>query len=206
MAYAICRYSFWERSTQNPEQTGRTACSRMVPERIPSATSCAISPKRRPAPSASTGLRRFGQKAAWHLQLQTAFLLLPLCFLDASCHASLSDHPGRRRMRGLTPSPREGTCVLAMHLRLSRTPSVPRTIRSAGLPVSGIAALLHRSAYQRLKHADAFFYPVPHGGNDGLGMADVRVCLRMDRKPLSPRTSMAEPDRPRRYPPGKLPA
>lgn len=133
-------------------------------------------------------------------------LQLPLCFLDASCHASLSDHPGRRRMRGLVPSPREGARVLAMHLRLSRTPSVPRTIRSAGLSASGIAALLRMSAYQRLKHADAFFYPVPHGGNDGLGMADVRVCLRMDRKPLSPRTSMAEPDRPRRYPPGKLPA
>ena len=58
-------------------------------------------------------LARSPRSAAWHLQLQTAFLLLPLCFLDASCHASLSDHPGRRRTRGLTPCPKEGACACA---------------------------------------------------------------------------------------------
>ena len=48
----------------------------MMSKPISSATSSAISLRRSSTPSTSTGLRHFGQKTAWHLQLQTTLSLL----------------------------------------------------------------------------------------------------------------------------------
>ena len=61
----------------------------MISKPISSATSSAICLKRPSTPSTSTGLRHFGQKTTWYLQLQTTLPLL-LHSMRASCRLQIA--------------------------------------------------------------------------------------------------------------------
>ena len=67
---------------------GMASISMMSKESLP-ATCSAICRKRPSTPSTSTGLRHFGQKTTWYLQLQTTLLLL-LYFMRALYHLQIA--------------------------------------------------------------------------------------------------------------------